>query len=390
MRILISSRSEAALPALEACIPRRSSYQIESVLMINGQKDPLSAIDYRPDVLVLHNSAFVARELQALSARPVQDRPALVVVGDQLSTEAMKLAIRAGARDIIGDQEPDQLAACLHRLETELAGNLTTSESQTIVVVNGKGGSGSTFIATSLAHLAAQVRGDRTVVVDLDFQYAPLSHYLDLKPKRGLLEALGHAHELDEVAVQAYTATHESGLDVMAPIPDEQRPVTFQMAERMTRLLAVLKQRYDRIIVDLPRHLDDTAAAVLQEADDVVLVLQQSLLSVRDAVRLKTALTRDLGIPESRIGCVVNRYSKQGSLELADIRAALDEDDLALIPSQYKVVNECLDMGVPVFEQAPGSSVGKALLGLQGRLMGVSPQRSQSGFIAKTIFRLRG
>ena len=389
MKILISGRSEAALQALKARIPQCGSYEMESVLMLNGHVDPLLVVDYRPDVLVLHAGDQAAGSLRALAERPARDRPALVVVGDQLPTEAMKYAMRAGARDFIGETEIAELTESLRRLEAELGNDDSSGRAQTIAVVNAKGGSGGTIIATSLAHLSATVSGDETVVVDVDFQYGPLPHYLDLQPKRGLLEALVQARELDEMAVQAYTVAHESGLHVMAPLPEAQSPVDFNVAERMRALLEVLKRRYDRVIIDLPRHLDDVAAAALQGSDEVLIVLQQSLLSVRDAVRLKTVLTHELAVPESRISSVVNRYSKHAALELDDIRGALDEDDLALVPNHYKLVSQALDMGVPVFEQAPSSAVAKALVGLQGRLMGRKAPQSR-GFLAKTVFRLRG
>jgi pilus assembly protein CpaE len=390
MRILVSSRSEGFLTEVKSRIPRRPGYQVECVLMINGQKDALSVVDYQPHVLVLHGSERVTEELLSLSERDPKNRPALVIVGDQLSTEAMKLAIRSGARDIIGEAETDQLAASLARLESELIGDGMPDRAQTVAVVNAKGGSGATFIATSLAYLAATVGGKRAVAIDFDFQYAPMPHYLDLQPKRGLLDALAHALDLDQVAVQAYAARHTSGVDVIAPIPAQQAPVSFSVAERMGRFLGLLQQRYETVVIDVPRHLDETAAGALQAADDVLIVLQPTILAVREAVRLKTTLTRDLGIAESNIYSVVNRYSKHGSVPLADIRTALDENDPPLLPSQYKLVNECLDMGIPVSEQAPNSAVAKALRGLHRRIMGASQLQPQSGLLAKTLFRLRG
>jgi pilus assembly protein CpaE len=128
---------------------------------------------------------------------------------------------------------------------------------------------------------------------------------------------------------------------------------------------------------------------VLQASDEILVVLQPSLLSVHDAVRLKTVLIRELEIPEARITGVVNRYSRNGTLDIGDIRRALDDDDLVLIPNHYKLVAESLDMGVPVVDQAPNSPVAKALVGLQGRVMG-GRMPDARGFLAKTVFRLRG
>lgn len=389
MKILVSSRSEVALRRIQARITACGPHQSECVLMVNGHTDPLDSVDYCPDVLVLHAGNQIVRELQALAMRTGRQRPPLIVVGENLPADAMRLAMRAGARDIIVDADSDELAEALGRLDAERVGGEDADSAQIIAVVNAKGGSGATFLATSLAQLSARTGGADTVLLDLDFQYGSLPHYLDLVPQRGLLDALANAQEIDEVAVDAYVARHASGVHVMAPLPDAQRAVDFDMADRMEMLLLVLKQRYRKIIIDLPRHLDELASRVLHRANNVLMVLQPSLLSVHDAVRLKTILIRELGIPEDRIESVVNRYTKNGTLALSDIRNALDEEDLVLVPNHYTLVTQALDMGVSVVEQAPNSAVTRALIGLHGRIMG-APLPESRGFLAKTVFRLRG
>ncbi len=231
--------------------------------------------------------------------------------------------------------------------------------------------------------------GGDTAIVDMDFQFAPVPHYFDLTPKRGLLEALANSGELDGTAIGAYAVKHESGLRIFAPIPDAQVAVDFNLGDRMVQVLDVLKHRYERTIIDLPRHLDENSAQLLKSVDEVLLVMQQSLLAVHDAVRLKTVLVNELEIPEERITVIVNRYTKNSTLDTDDIASALDDEDLVLIPNQYKLVAESLDMGEPVVEQAPTSAVSKALVGLQGRVLGQQPQENRS-FLAKPVMRLRG
>ncbi len=388
MKILISSRSDQALKTLESLIAGGGYQEIEGILMMNGARDPLSVVDYRPDVLVMHASDHLVEELQSLAARQKRDRPAIIVVGDQLPADATRYAMRAGARDFIREQDDAELVESLRRLSSELYADQQPAGGKTIAVLNAKGGSGGTFIATNLAHLSATMGGD-TAIVDMDFQFAPVPHYFDLTPKRGLLEALANSGELDGTAIGAYAVKHESGLRIFAPIPDAQVAVDFNLGDRMVQVLDVLKHRYERTIIDLPRHLDENSAQLLKSVDEVLLVMQQSLLAVHDAVRLKTVLVNELEIPEERITVIVNRYTKNSTLDTDDIASALDDEDLVLIPNQYKLVAESLDMGEPVVEQAPTSAVSKALVGLQGRVLGQQPQENRS-FLAKTVMRLRG
>ena len=389
MKILISSRSEEALKNIESGIAGDARYQIEGILMINGARDPLRVVDYRPDVLIMLAIVHLVEELQSLAARPGRDRPAIIVVGNQLPADATRHAMRAGARDFIPEQEAAELVESLNRLSSELYAETNDVSGKAIVVVNAKGGSGGTFVATNLAQLSVTLGGEETAIVDLDFQYAPLPHYFDVKPKRGLLEALANADELDETAVGAYAVKHEAGLQIFAPIPDAQSAVDFNLGDRMMHMLEILKSRYDKVVIDMPRHLDEVSSRVLQSADEVLLVMQPSLLAVHDAVRLKTVLINELEIPDERITIVLNRYTRNSSLDADDVSSALDEEDLVLIPNQYKLVAESLDMGEPVVEHAPTSAVAKALVGLQGRVMGQRPRENKS-FLAKTVMRLRG
>jgi len=388
MKILVSSRTDEALKNLRDRIAQIGGYEVEGVLMVNGTRDPLRIVDYRPDVLVLQASEHIVDELQTLAERPGRERPPVVVVGDRLPQDAVRYAMRAGVRDFISDDDDHELAESLRRLRTELYAD-GDGDGDAIVVMNAKGGSGATFVATSLAHLSATIGGDETAIVDLDFQYASVPHYFDVKPKRGLLEALANAEDLDETAISAYAVKLESGVHVFAPIPETQVAVDFNLGDRMLQVLAALKRRYRKVVIDVPRHLDDLSSRVLLNADHILMVMQPTLLSVHDAVRLKTLIVRELEVPEDRIMTVVNRFSKNNSLELSDIKEALDDDDPMLIPNHYRLVTQTLDMGALVTEEAPTSSVTKALMELQRKVMGYRPKESRS-FLAKTVMRFRG
>jgi pilus assembly protein CpaE len=210
------------------------------------------------------------------------------------------------------------------------------------------------------------------VVVDLDFQFGSLPHYFDRAPKRSLLDALAHVHELDRVAVEAYTAAHASGLSIMAPLPDmpTSGDFEFDIGDRVRALLPVLKSRFRQTVFDVPRHLGEVTYPVLQGADHVLMVLQQSLPSVRDAVRLKSTLVRELGIDESRVHAVVNRYHKSGTIELNDIKEALGQEKLLVVANHFKSVGQSIDMGVPIAEFAPSSPVVKGLVELAEKFTG--------------------
>ena len=310
MEILIAGRSEAELATIKSFVDRIGGVSSESLLMVNGNTDPLKGLHDQPDVLILHVDQRTTEALQSLSERPVQDLPAVLLFGDELPADAVRYAVRAGVRDVIGADAGQDLASAVNGLMLEQSAGRDPDEGQIIAVMNAKGGSGATFLASNLAHLAATTGEGETVAVDLDFQFGSLPHYFDVTPKRSLLDALSHVHELDRVAIEAYTAVHSSGLSIMAPLPDVPCSTDFDVSERIRALVPILRSRFKQIVFDVPRHIDEISSPILEQADHVLIVLQQSLPSVRDAVRLKTTLIRELGIPQDRVRVLVNRHLK--------------------------------------------------------------------------------
>jgi pilus assembly protein CpaE len=361
IEVLVAGRSAASVESIAECVSGVRDIHVDSFVMTNGTVNPLAGLDNLPDILVLQADADALEQLAQL---PAESRPELLVVG-AVPTEAMRFAIRAGARDLVDEGNVSILVSSLQDIVDELLTGDDADRGQLIAVMNAKGGSGATFIATSLAHMAAVNGSGDTVVIDLDCQFGSLPDYLDTKPKRSFIEALAHADELDRVAIDAFAAKHSSGLHIMAPLPDMPVTVDFSIQDRMRQLFEVLRSRYRHIVVDLPRHVDDFSQPILQTADQILMVTQQSLPSIRDAVRLKTTLIREMGLDSRKLHAVVNRHTKSATIELDDVKEALGESELLLVPNHFKVVGQSIEMGLPVAEVAPNSPVTKALLRMQ-------------------------
>jgi pilus assembly protein CpaE len=255
--------------------------------------------------------------------------------------------------------------------------------SEITVFINAKGGSGASFLAANIAHLLAAASNRRTVLLDLDLQLGNLPQYFDLKPKRGLAEALEAANDLDSVAIDAYLTAHESGLAVLAA--QNIGVDLHHELEGFETVVGLLMDKYERIIVDVHKHVEPFSALMLERAHKIVLVMQQSVPSVHDAVRMHDILTKDLAVPADRITVVVNRFHKTASIQLADIEQSLNGKRPVSIPNDFQTVSESVDIGVPMYDHARRSPVTKALIQLEEFIDG-RPAATPKGLIA----RLRG
>ncbi len=374
IRILVASRSPRALKVLEACLKGRPELECSFRLISNGHADPLHGITRMPDVLLLRFDPEHLAELATLAEKDPAARPPLVVVGPPANPEVMRLAIRSGAKDFLVEPlRPEDLIESLGRVRREPRGDAERTPGQLDVVVGAAGGVGSSFIACNLAHLTVATAARSCLLLDLDVNYAPLAHFLDLNPERGLIEALEALETLDEHALQGYVSKHRSGLHVMCTVPKSVVLSRDLQAERLAKLLQVLTAQYQHVIVDSPHHIDPLNATVFGMARSVLLVLQQSVLHVKNAARLLSILTKELALPRERVRIVVNRYSKRSTVQLEDIQRALDFPKVLAVPNHYKLSLDSIDTAMPLFDLDKDAAVVRSLRDLQAELGGAPP-----------------
>src|SRR5688572_11710107 len=383
IKVLVASRSQAALRALQASLEKERALSCTFKLIVNGHTDPLHGVDFVPEVLLLRFDSEHLTELAALAEAPSARRPALVIVGPQGNAEVMRLAVRSGAKDILFEPvRPEEIVASVVRVGSEQRSSADRSRGAVDSVIGAAGGVGASFIACNLAHLLATSARKSTLLLDLDTTYSPLAHFLDLKPERGLMEALVEVDTLDEHALKGYVSHHRSGLNVMTAVPDADVFASQPSPERLASLLRLLPALYQHVVVDVPHKIDAAGAAAIDASRHILIVLEQSVLHVKNGAKLVRALTRELGIPRERIRAVVNRFSKRSSVALDDIDKSLACGKAIAVPNEYQLSIDSIDSAVPLFEMDKAGSVVRSLLDLQADLAGAA-RASRSGLLGR-------
>ena len=376
MEILLAGRSKPELEALEQLLDHHSGVKVSTRLINNGHTDPLYSIGTLPDVLIYVSSELWAEELAALGARPPSERPPTLVVGPAGDFTQFRMAMQAGARDFFTlPVSQEDLASALERISRDLKTETNRKTAKLTVVINAKGGSGASVVATNIAHINALESERRTLLVDLDLQFGALPVYLNLAPNNGLFQALHDVDKLDSLAIEGLVLKHPGGLRVLATSPDELVMPQEVPGSRVAALFELLAESYDEIIVDMPRQIDPVTSLVIQHADRIVVMMEASLAHVRDAKRLLQILHQVLGVPDDRIKVVINRYDKNGSLQKSDIKNTLEQQDVMTLPSDFRRVNESVNLGSPLYDMARGAPITKRLLGLSRALTNQAPDK---------------
>jgi pilus assembly protein CpaE len=325
--------------------------------------DPLQGLASLPDILVLALGARWEDTLRAVAARPVSQRPPMIVIGNN-DAQIMRRAMQAGARDFFAPPvPPGELIQSVRTIIRERGAASSSSESlgSLTAVINAKGGSGASIIAANIAHIAAVRHQTPMALVDLDLQFGALPLAFDLEQRNSLIEALNAAEQLDKTALAGYMTKHASGVHVLSAMSDSV-PLPWEIpSDSLLRLLNTVRQSYAGVVVDLPRQIDPLTGLVLAQATHIILVMQQSLAHVRDAKRMLRVITASLGVPRERVLLVINRYNEKDAVQLRDIQETVNPPSVALLPNDFRAVSESLNVGVPVMEFDKNAAITKAL-----------------------------
>lgn len=385
INILLVSRRKDVLDHLEQLL-RAGGFAPSRQHNSNGHIDPLHGVERFPDLVILHLSPLWREELEALAARPPNQRPALIVIDPANDVNVMRMAMQAGARDLIPDPKADLLQA-VQRTQEELRRPTKTTSGRISVFMNAKGGCGATMLACNVAHVCAAKSKQRTALIDLDQQFGTAPLYLDLYPKRGIAQAIENLAGLDEVALEGYFVKHASGLNVLSHGTNEPLSPGNVPTAAVNQLLNVALRGHDHVVVDMPRSVDAVTTAVTQRANFVALVLQQSVTAIRDATRLVQWLRSDVGVARDQLCVVVNRFEKNATVSVDDIQKTLGCNDPILVPNDFKTVSECTNSGTALLDYAKNASITRAVMTLETHLGGHSAQ-TRSGVIARTFSSL--
>jgi pilus assembly protein CpaE len=385
--VLLVARKKEPLDAVEHHL-RGAGVSVRRQMNTNGHADPLHYVQTLPDVVILHLSHLWREELAALATRHLERGVALIVIGASSDMSMMRLAMQAGARDLLPEPivKADLLEA-VERVKRERHTRAQQTQGTISAFVNAQGGCGATLLACNVAHMLAAESKKRTALLDLGLQFGAAPLYLDLFPQRGVWQAVENLDGLDEVALEGYFIRHASGLNVLSHGSNEPVEMRELLPAAVERLLEVALRGHDHMVVDLPRRVDGVLATVVPRSQQVVVVLQQSVTALRDATRLLQWLRTEGGVARDRLCIVVNRYDKGAPISAADIQKALGCDEPVLVPNDFRMVSECINSGTPLLEHARGAAITKAVMSLQTRLGGASTQ-PRSGVLARTFSNL--
>ncbi len=338
------------------------------------------ARDCAPHVIVIGFAEPVARPLRTIEALTLAyPNVGIVVVSSLGDREAMRKAMRAGARDfLVRPVEAAELARAIQGVYEAVQRQqaLSSPEQQQslqrgdiFAVFGPKGGIGKTTIAVNLATAIAQESKQRVALVDLDLQMGDVALFLSLAPERSVADVVGLNAPLDPEVVQSLLATDRSGLRVL-PAPARPDEGTDLDAARVGQVLEGLARTFDYTVVDTSNIISDLTLAVFEQATLIFLLTAPELPSLKRTKITLDLLLRVWHFPEERIKLVINYPHAPNGLLLSDLENALDYPIFWKVPYDPTVV-EAVKAGRPCVEFRQGARFSRNMVELARTICGL-------------------
>jgi capsular exopolysaccharide synthesis family protein len=209
-----------------------------------------------------------------------------------------------GKSDLVTIANPTAPAAEAFRLlRTSVKFLAVDRQVRVVQITSPSSGEGKTLVATNLAVAFAQA-GDRVVIVGADLRRPRMEEVLDVPLTPGLTAVLIGDITLPQAIQSAASVPNLSVLPAGYPPPN---PSELLSGERARRLIDVLGQTYDVVIIDCPPVLPVTDSLVLARMADTTLLVTSANKTSKRSLTRAVELLRQVDAP--LVGTVLNSLS---------------------------------------------------------------------------------
>jgi pilus assembly protein CpaE len=257
-------------------------------------------------------------------------------------------AMRAGANEFfIWPPADETFHGAIRRTATRReAAQGSRPTSTTFAFFGAKGGAGTTTVAVNCAVELARLSKRATVIVDLKAGLGEVALFLGIRPRYSVLDAIDNLNRLDREFLKELVVRHKSGLELLAGSDHFDRPGAAD-GGGIEELCRLLTRQYEYVVIDAGSQINSCTSAALYAADQMFLVANPDVPSLRNAQRLLDRV-RELGACGERARLLLNRAAEPYPIPPKQIEAALGHPIHHTFPSDYKTVSAALNSGTPL------------------------------------------
>ncbi len=363
-RILVVD-DDPVIRDIVSAVLRRAGHE---VIALSSSKDALDRVDEIQPAMIVSDVTMPEMDgyelTRRLRAKPSVAQTPIIILTSHDSAQEKIRGFESGADDYLTKPfDPPELEArvrVLLRRTAALPSQAPQAKGKTIAVFSLRGGVGVSTIATNLAVALAQLWNCATGLIDLALVGGQSALMLNLSLRTSWADlARIPTESLDAEVVRKVLLAHPSGAYVLAAPnrPEQGEPLT---GSQVSRVIAIAKEQFPYVILDLPHDFRETTLAGLDNADQIVVALAPEMASLH-ATASALDVFETLQYPQQSLRLALNWVFERRGLPRKDIEDALQHPIDVVIPFASEMFVPAINRGVPTVLEAPTSPVGALL-----------------------------
>ena len=254
-----------------------------------------------------------------------------------------------------------------------------------ISVVGAKGGVGASTIAHNLAWALAENTKVNTTLVDLDLSFGTTALDFNQETTQTVADALLQPERADDAVIERLLAkasdrlslfTAPASIGQIMDIPDES----------YISVIEVVRRNVPFVVLDLPHVWSRWVQRTLVTSDEVIIVCQPDLASLRNGKnfidQLKSARPNDA---PPRLIINMTGIPKRPEIPVKDFGAAIGIEPEIILPFEPELFGTAANNGQMISETDPTSRSSQAIDHLASLLTGRAITVQQKSFIKKLL-----
>jgi pilus assembly protein CpaE len=303
------------------------------------------------------------------------DDVGIVVISKEPTQELLVSCMRAGCDEFLEFPiDQGELNKALSGL-FKRKGITSDQEGRAIAVFSPTGGVGVTTIACNLAAGIASTLGSARAacIVDMNLQFGSVALAMDVREFTHTVADAAHDQErLDENLLQTFMTEHSSGCGVL-PAPLSLQDLETVDPWHLRGVVQTCRRTYEHVVLDMPHSVDERSIVGLDEADEILLVCDMILPSIRHAIHA-LELFHELEYKQDKVKLVINRFYDSSEVTLDEVVEHVKVPIHWLVPYDSNLVITSLNSGQMLDVADPDSQVARSVLALAQHSAGLSPQ----------------
>lgn len=295
-----------------------------------------------------------------------------IAAGPVLPPELLIAAMRAGVMEFLPKPVAAiALADALSRTERKRVAMTpeVREPGRVFTFFSARGGAGATTLVTNLAIQIHKLTDKKVLLVDLDLELGELAVFLRMQPRFSVVDLVRNLHRMDTELLSSYLERHSSGVHLLAAPYQPERPDSIS-AEHTREMLRYLTQQFDFVLVDTSRSFSAPVQAAMQEAEQLFVVTQVDVPSLRNIKRVLPLIERHAGTLE-KLRLVVNRHSPVNDITFDEVKRTLNQDVYWKLAEDLEHVMRSINTGEPVVLNGNGSGFVRDLKAFSAAVAGV-------------------